>query len=54
MPACPIAKKTWSDNKVLVEVKRKYKQYKAELNGHIRQFDFSIHELLIFCDPYFN
>jgi hypothetical protein len=54
MPACPFAKKTWSDNKVLVEVKRKYKQYKAELNGHIRQLDFSIHELLIFCDPYFN
>ena len=54
MPACPFAKKTWTDNKVLVEVKRKHKWYKSELNGHIRQLDFNVHELLIFCDPYFN
>jgi hypothetical protein len=53
-PACPFAKKTWADNKVLVEVKRKHKWYKSELNGHIQQLDFSVHELLIFCDPYFN
>ena len=53
-PACPFAKKTWDDNKVVVEVKRKSKWYKSELNGHIRQLDFSVHELLIFCDPYFN
>jgi hypothetical protein len=53
-PACPFAKKTWADNKVLVEVKRKNKWYKSELNGHIQQLDFSVHELLIFCDPYFN
>jgi len=53
-PACPFAKKTWSDNKVIIEVKRKYKQYKAELNTHIKQLDFKVHEILIFCDPYFN
>ena len=53
-PACPFAKKSWNDNKVVVEVKRKYKQYKAELNAHIRQLDFKVHEILIFCDPYFN
>jgi hypothetical protein len=53
-PACPFAKKTWADNKVIVEVKRKNKWYKSELNGHIQQLDFSVHELLIFCDPYFN
>ena len=53
-PACPFAKKTWSDNKVIIEVKRKYKQYKAELNAHIKQLDFKVHEILIFCDPYFN
>ena len=53
-PACPFAKKTWADNKVVVEVKRKHKWYKSELNAHIRQLDFSVHELLIFCDPYFN
>ena len=53
-PACPFAKKTWQDNKVVVEVKRKQKWYKSELNTHLRQLDFSVHEILIFCDPYFN
>ena len=53
-PACPFAKKTWNDNKVIIEVKRKYKQYKAELNTHIKQLDFKVHEILIFCDPYFS
>jgi hypothetical protein len=53
-PACPFAKKTWKDNKVVVEVKRKHKWYKSELNGHLKQLDFSVHEILIFCDPYFN
>jgi hypothetical protein len=53
-PACPFAKKTWTDNKVVVEVKRKNKWYKSELNGHIKQLNFDVHELLIFCDPYFN
>ena len=49
-----LLKKTWNDNKVIIEVKRKYKQYKAELNAHIKQLDFKVHEILIFCDPYFN
>ena len=53
-PACPFAKKTWQDNKVVVEVKRKQKWYKSELNTHLKQLDFSVHEILIFCDPYFN
>ena len=53
-PACPFAKKTWTDNKVVVEVKRKHKWYKSELNGHVKQLDFDTHDLLIFCDPYFN
>jgi hypothetical protein len=54
MPACPFAKKTWNDNKVLVETKRKYKQYKPELNTHLKQLNFDMHDILIFCDPYFN
>tara|TARA_E500000318_G_scaffold104424_1_gene110421 strand:- start:131 stop:754 length:624 start_codon:yes stop_codon:yes gene_type:complete len=54
MPACPFAKKTWNDNKVLVETKRKYKQYKPELNTHLQQLNFDMHDILIFCDPYFN
>ena len=53
-PACPFAKKTWQDNKVVVEVKRKNKWYKTELNAQLKQLDFHVHEILIFCDPYFN
>jgi hypothetical protein len=53
-PACPFAKKTWHDNKVVVEVKRKNKWYKTELNAQLKQLDFHVHEILIFCDPYFN
>ena len=54
MPACPFAKKTWAENKVLVEVKEKNRWYKSQLNLHLNQLDLNIHELLIFCDPYFN
>ena len=53
-PACPFAKKTWQDNKIVIEVKRKNKWYKTELNAHLKQLDFDVHEILIFCDPYFN
>ena len=30
IPACPFAKKSWNDNKVIVEIKRKFKQYKSD------------------------
>jgi|TARA_Y100000114_G_scaffold46723_1_gene42540 hypothetical protein len=53
-PACPFAKKTWDDKKVLVEVKKKYKFYKSQLNQHLEKLNFDKHEILIFCDPYFN
>ena len=53
-PACPFAKKTWQDNKIIIEVKRKNKWYKTELNAHLKQLNFHVHEILIFCDPYFN
>ena len=53
-PACPFAKKTWKDDKVVVEVKRKHKWYKSELNAHLKQLNFSVHEILIFCDPYYS
>ena len=53
-PACPFAKKTWQDDKAIIEVKRKNKWYKTELNAQLKQLDFDVHEILIFCDPYFN
>ena len=40
MPACPFAKKTWADKKVLVETKAKHKWYKSQLNKHIENLNF--------------
>jgi len=54
MPACPFAKKTWHDKKVLIKIKQKYKQYKHQLNLELKKLNFEKHEILIFCDPYFN
>ena len=54
VPACPFAKKAWHDKKVWVSVKTKGSTYKSELNNHIKNLDFSISEILIFCDPYYS
>ena len=53
-PACPFAKKTWKDKKVLIKTKIKNKWYKTQLNRHLEKINFNKHEILIFCDPYFN
>ena len=54
MPACPFAKKTWTDKKVLIKIKQKNKWYKSQLNNHLSKLNFEKHEILIFCDPYYN
>ena len=54
VPACPFAKKAWADDKVWVAVKTKGSTYKAELNNHIKNLDFLVSEILIFCDPYYS
>ena len=54
VPACPFAKKTWHDKKVWVSVKSKGSTYKTELNNHIKNLDFSVSEILVFCDPYYS
>ena len=54
VPACPFAKKAWLDKKVWVSVKSKYTPYKKELNNCLKNLDFSVSEILIFCDPYFS
>ena len=53
-PACPFAKKTWKDKKALIKIKTKNKWYKTQLNSHLEKINFNKHEILIFCDPYFN
>jgi len=54
VPACPFAKKAWHDKKVWVSVKSKGSTYKTELNNHIKNLDFSVSEILVFCDPYYS
>ena len=54
MPACPFAKKTWAEKKVLIKIKQKNKWYKTELNSHLQKLNLNKHEILIFCDPYFS
>ena len=54
VPACPFAKKAWLDKKVIVETKRKNRWYKTELNSHLDKLDLEKHDILIFCDPYYN
>jgi len=54
VPACPFAKKAWHDKKVWVSVKSKGTQYKKELNNHIKNLDFNVSEILVFCDPYYS
>ena len=54
VPACPFAKKAWQDNKVWVSVKSKGSTYKTELNNYLKNLDFSVSEILVFCDPYYS
>ena len=54
MSACPFARKSWKENKVLVEVKQKHKWYKTQLNEHLDVLDLDVHDLIIFCDPYYS
>ena len=54
VPACPFAKKAWSDNKVWIAVKTKNSTYKKELNDCLKNLDFTKKEILIFCDPYYS
>ena len=54
VPACPFAKKAWTDDKVWVAVKTKHSTYKKELNNCLKNLDFIKKEILIFCDPYYS
>ena len=54
MPACPFAKKTWKDKKVLIKIKEKNKHYKSQLSNYLKIFNWNKHEILIFCDPWFS
>ena len=35
-------------------LKAKGSQYKKELNNHLKNLDFKVSEILIFCDPYYS
>ena len=54
MPACPFARSTWKLKKVRIEVKPKKLWYKKTLNEILEKFNWNKHEILIFCDLYYN
>ena len=54
MPACPFARSTWKLNKVRIEIKPKKLWYKKTLNEILEKFNWNKHEILIFCDLYYN
>ena len=54
LPACPFAKTTWKQKKVKIEIKPKQLWYKKTLNGILDSFNWNKHEILIFCDLYYN
>ena len=54
VPACPFAKKTWYNKKAWVSVKTKGSVYKTELSNHLKNLNFNVSEILIFCDPYYS
>ena len=54
MPACPFARSTWKLKKVRIEIKPKKLWYKKTLNQILEKFNWNKHEILIFCDLYYN
>ena len=54
MPACPFARSTWKLKKVRIEIKPKKLWYKKTLNEILEKFNWNKHEILIFCDLYYN
>ena len=54
MPACPFARSTWKLKKVRIEIKPKKLWYKKTLNKILEKFNWNKHEILIFCDLYYN
>ena len=53
-PACPFAAKWRRDNKLRIEVRVDKSKYEKHLNTLLKSWNKKQHDILIFCDPFFN
>ena len=53
-PACPFAAKWRKDNKLRIEVRSDKTKYEKHLNTLLKDWDKKQHDIIIFCDPYWE
>ena len=53
-PACPFAAKWRKDNKLRIEVRPDKTKYEKHLTSLLKSWNKKQHDILIFCDPYFD
>ena len=54
LPACPYAKKAWTEDKVDIQHRNPDKGYTRDLHTYVKKIDFEKKEILIFCDVFFK
>ena len=54
LPACPYAKKAWTEDKVDIQHRNPDKGYTRDLHTYVKKIDFEKKEILIFCDVFFR
>ena len=53
-PACPFAAKWRKDNKVRIEVRMDKSKYEKQLTDVIKSWNKKQHDIIIYCDPFFE
>ena len=53
-PACPFAAKWRKDGKLRIEVRPDKSKYEKHLTSLLKDWNKKQHDILIFCDPYFD
>ena len=53
-PACPFAAKWRKDGKLRIEVRPDKTKYEKHLTSLLKDWNKKHHDILIFCDPYFD
>ena len=53
-PACPFAAKWRRDNKLRIEVRMDKSKYEKQLTDVIKSWNKKQHDIIIYCDPFFE
>ena len=53
-PACPFAAKWRKDGKVRIEVRMDKSKYEKQLTTVLKSWDKKQHDIIIYCDPFFE